>query len=663
MPGCSDDPPARPVDATVDHPRDAPEAEVTPPPDLPSTPDAPPPPPPDAPPDALPDRSDAPEVPDVLDVRDVPGVPDVPDALDVPGALDVPDVSDASTCPPLGPVCTAEGLCWVTPLPQGNDLHATWGASERAVWSVGAAGTILRYDGRCWSIERSGTTQTLRGVSGTGPGDVWAVGDTGTILHRDAAGWSPVVSGVTVHLNGVWAAAPGDVWAVGGGQSVLRWNGSAWRRVAGDDAEFYALAGVHGTAPDDVHVVGFPHPRRWDGTRFVTNPLLPFYSDENTRAVFAAARDDFWYLTSQRRWMHVTPREATVGAMSGDSAPRPGFGGSGPNDVWLFTAGSAAHWDGRAVTPVPSLTNEWLTGAWSARADLAWAAGYAGRVVRYDGAAWAGEMGLPGADVRAAYFSLWGTGADNIWVARSGRVPRVERWDGARWSPMAMPLAADESVVRIWGSGPDDVWALVRGALVCRVLHWTRGAWGESYLNAQLYDLHGSASDDVTVVGDTGLIAHWNGSAWTTTRLGTASLQRVVMTGRNQGWAVTSRDTLYRCVDGVWSDARQTVGPLSAGVFALGPNDVWVAGYDAYHYDGRAWTRVAGGMQNVSAVWAAAPDDVWFVGPVDRYYHWDGRTLETRSTGVGVRLASVWGASARDIWFAGPNGALLRRQR
>ena len=40
-------------------------------------------------------------------------------------------------------VCSADNWCWRNPLPQGNNLNATWGSGASDVWAVGGGGTIL----------------------------------------------------------------------------------------------------------------------------------------------------------------------------------------------------------------------------------------------------------------------------------------------------------------------------------------------------------------------------------------------------------------------------------------------------------------------------------------------------------------------------------------
>src|SRR5215467_15861881 len=75
------------------------------------------------------------------------------------------------------------GWFWQNPLPQGNPLYAAAAPDIDTVVAVGELGTILRTDdgGATWTLQSSGTTQTLRGVSFVDANTGTAVGFGGTI--------------------------------------------------------------------------------------------------------------------------------------------------------------------------------------------------------------------------------------------------------------------------------------------------------------------------------------------------------------------------------------------------------------------------------------------------------------------------------------------------
>lgn len=82
------------------------------------------------------------------------------------------------------------GWYWQNPLPQGNWLHTATSIGPTTLVAVGDFGTIIRTDdgGATWTLQSSGTTNSLLGVSFVDANTGIAVGDSGTILRTDDGG-------------------------------------------------------------------------------------------------------------------------------------------------------------------------------------------------------------------------------------------------------------------------------------------------------------------------------------------------------------------------------------------------------------------------------------------------------------------------------------------
>ncbi len=84
---------------------------------------------------------------------------------------------------------------WQNPLPQGNNLRGVSLVTANTGTLVGDYGTIVRTTdgGNSWTIQSSGTTQTLWGVSFTDANNGSAVGENGTIPRttNGGANWLP----------------------------------------------------------------------------------------------------------------------------------------------------------------------------------------------------------------------------------------------------------------------------------------------------------------------------------------------------------------------------------------------------------------------------------------------------------------------------------------
>jgi len=147
------------------------------------------------------------------------------------------------------------GYTWVTQNPVGTGgetIYATSALSATAVWSVGAYGTILYWNGTTLAKQASGTTNNLYGVYAQNATHVWAVGEKGTILFsNNGTTWAPQGTGVTTYdLLSVTAPANNRVWAVGGYDGfknavILYSTGTTWtvqlNQATGGFTDVYAF--------------------------------------------------------------------------------------------------------------------------------------------------------------------------------------------------------------------------------------------------------------------------------------------------------------------------------------------------------------------------------------------------------------------------------------
>ena len=132
---------------------------------------------------------------------------------------------------------------WQNPLPQGNNLRGASLVNANTGTLVGDYGTIVRTTdgGNNWTIQSSGTTQTLWGVSFTDANNGSAVGENGTILRTTDGGahWMPQTSGTVLNLRAVSFTDGNSGTAVGEGGVILKTTngGSTWVPQSSGTAE------------------------------------------------------------------------------------------------------------------------------------------------------------------------------------------------------------------------------------------------------------------------------------------------------------------------------------------------------------------------------------------------------------------------------------------
>ncbi|HYO48514.1 MAG TPA: S-layer homology domain-containing protein [Chloroflexia bacterium] len=201
------------------------------------------------------------------------------------------------------------------------------------------------------------------------------------------------------------------------------------------------------------------------------------------------------------------------------------------------------------------------------------------------------------------------------------------------------------------------------------------------------------SEDNAWAVGghDKGIIEHWDGAQWTTTRSNLWwSLNGVAAVASDDIWAVGSFQTpgsfgfksLTMHWDGTqWSDVPnpQPNGSELNSVVAISSDDVWAVGtYDGpgdrktltIHWDGTSWNVVPSPnpgqeSRNLFSVAATAPDDVWAVGiyaegqytqVIPLFMHWDGTSwslMPGLTWSSQTQFRAIAAIAPDNLWIAG----------
>ena len=318
-------------------------------------------------------------------------------------------------------------LITTAPLVVTTDLLSVFSTNVHDVWAVGAAGTIVHYDGT-WTAELSPTSQVLRSIWATTKGHAWAVGAGGTILRRNGTRWLTTLSPTTENLWGVWASSIDDAWAVGDAGLILHWDGTSWSIAHNRMTGFFRA--IWGTGARDIWVVGGGKEPdgdyaslllHWNGTNwaesYVCNP-------EGTR--FASGG-----------WLAVL------------------------SDVWGTPGGTV-----------------WATGSCQSGASFI----PYGYVAQNDGAGWGDTPGFGFGLALGSYRPLqtiWSSSANDVWVASANETvsgtataPTMLHWNGTGWIASSQVITA--GINDLGGTSQNDVWAVGRAG---KRLHYDGTTW------------------------------------------------------------------------------------------------------------------------------------------------------------------------------------------
>jgi hypothetical protein len=126
--------------------------------------------------------------------------------------------------------------------PTGADLFSVWGPSDDLLYAVGAAGTILKWDGGSWTADTSPVSAELRHVRGAPDGTVLITGRAtpavgsgalvaGTVLRLTAGSWVPETGVPIFDLWSISVKSATDAWAVGQNGVIVHLDGNEWKLV------------------------------------------------------------------------------------------------------------------------------------------------------------------------------------------------------------------------------------------------------------------------------------------------------------------------------------------------------------------------------------------------------------------------------------------------
>jgi hypothetical protein len=594
------------------------------------------------------------------------------------GMLDCGTCSGLATCGGQGVanVCAIpatqracdDGWCWEAPAPFSFMPTSVFAVSATDVWAVGARGAVMHYDGTHWRAVSAGTTADLDDVWMASATDGWLVGAAGVIRRWNGTAWNPVTSGTLMNLTGVWGSAANNVYIVGD-KVAKRWNGSSlldaaatvpsladvfiagstvfsvgegrvWELVAATWTErtngpptftSYSLTDIGGTATD-VYALGRSYSfgsgedlaYRWTGSGSWTGFSDP--GDPEWTAVFTdgtqvkgASDESIAMLPSLQRVQGPGGIMQAVAAAGGQTfiAEYPG------SEREQLHSGSFSSW-----TPAASFGRRRDLEHLAVAGDSVWFAS------TYDVTEWNG--GLIEHDLPTSYriTAIGGTARDDVWLATEWD---TFHFDGTAWSEVTdAPLFPGTSSIVIVNGQP----ALIGGDdLFVR----TSTGWQEHVPDANVsFDAGDEHAGELYIAGTT---------------------EATPYEGR-----------VMRSNAGTWTALPNPPMQHACGIVALGPDDIWVSGYNngssvfvagdgiVAHWNGQSWAATTHADGGALCALELHGGELWVSGEDTLLYR--RSAAGAWSTNAPTRAGSIRALRAQGttLWAVGDYGAVLRRQ-
>lgn len=261
----------------------------------------------------------------------------------------------------------------------------------------------------------------------------------------------------------------------------------------------------------------------WDGHRWLPEEIPPLPEVGTLAAISGTSAEDIWVAGADVGlgivvfFLHRTAAGWQWVESPGDQMPRDVFAAA-PDDAWAVGFhGLVLHWDGGSWTTVDVGSTDTFNKVWTDGSEV-WIAGET-QLLHRSGGTWSVAESA-GATVLVAF------AADDVWFG--GRTWR--RWAGASLEPIAAPPGAGW-VYDAWGS-PSALWASGTSAGGDTMYLFDGQGWstvprpvspplvGGLQTSSAITSLWGSGPADVWGMGDlTGgpgsEAFHWDGAAWT----------------------------------------------------------------------------------------------------------------------------------------------------
>jgi len=340
-----------------------------------------------------------------------------------------------------------------------------------------------------------------------------------------------------------------------------------------------------------------------------------------------------------------------------------------PNSTTTDAQGQAsATWTLGTATGIQSITAT-AQGVAGSPASFTATARDAVVIQRYDGTRWQPEL----SDSNGALPSLssvWGSSASDVFaVGSSCGGGLIIRYDGNGWtnpSPGCGGFVGYSSYSSIWGTSATDVFAVGTNWLppssLNFVIHYDGQQWSPTFRRAcsfcaRLVAVWSTSAADAYVVGDSGIILHYDGTSWQLQATGTTHpLDAIWGSSATDIFAVGAAGTILHFDGTVWQPQSSGTTVSLAAVRGASATDVFVAGESGtiLHYDGVTWTSQSSGTtRSLYGIWVSSDGQAFAVGDNSTILHFDAMNWTPQVSGAPMLLMGVWGSSPSNVLAVG----------
>jgi hypothetical protein len=275
---------------------------------------------------------------------------------------------------------------------------------------------------------------------------------------------------------------------------------------------------------------------------------------------------------------------------------------------------------------------------------------------------WSTERGMP-----VSVSAVWGADSANVFACGNSMCFRSTPTGG--WVSMTGALLGDSlgrttSVMGMGGTSPTDIWAVGLGGLIAHYNGTTWSSYSPSPVSGQLNAVSAVSPTDVYAVGLTvNKVLHFNGTAWSSVlTLPSGGAFSVKALAANNVW-VAGGFALYHWDGATWTTFAAPSGALFRGMWVFSNTDILVGGNVSgqstiWRFDGTSFTATSvSAIGSIFGFWAHSPTDIIASDGSGNVLHYDGSAWTVTAQLPSAQVANIWASSPTDMYLTGYNGS------
>nr|MBF0452739.1 hypothetical protein [Candidatus Magnetomorum sp.] len=507
-----------------------------------------------------------------------------------------------------------------------NSLSDIAAISNNLMIAVGDQGLIMHRNASDWIIQKSLTTENLKGIFVIDSNQVYAVGNNGSFLFYNGINWSRISRFTTQRLNAIWGTDADNLFAAGEKLLIFTHQNNLWHPIhegIENDSEFYDVWGVSKT---QVFFVGGYSSSGviyyWDGfsvSSMIVPECPPLY------CVWGTGPDNVYAAGDGHCILHYDGLKWSImyqGDIGGDQISIRSLWGK--DETTMYAVGG----DNNGATILLKTGENW--------------------------------------EQQNSPFQHWLTGISgwNDQVVAVGLLGTAVQLTLPEPSWTSMTKGQTNDLKAIWGRNANDIYAVGE---YNQFKQYSNGSW-QSLTLTEWHAFYGVYGNETTVyaVGADGVVLSYENNTFYTHDTGTDAFLKDVWGIDNTFFAVGENGTILCYTGTTW---HQMIHPLQNqpvtlySVWGTASDQVFVVGEQNQmeQYDGVQWISIEAPDTNsgksIFSIWGTAPHDFYITcdeGNFFRYYQ--GSWIETEN--FGMTQYDIWGWDDRMV-TVGDAGILL----